>query len=145
VSKRYVEIPRECLTSFLEDKGFTRISHRGEAVYVRSNHNHPDLKIKVYTSLPAEGGDARGCGKDAIRVCLVYEPVNGRSFGLDSEPRVYRTGSVEAVQKRLLERMREAYDLANQHGKRHCPICDAPTWPDTRKCILRGCSGVARQ
>jgi hypothetical protein len=138
---RYIEVPREALTGFLEAKGFQLDpTGRGELVYARTNHNHPHLKVKVYTSLPLVGGDVRGLGKDAIRVCAVYEPPSpARGWGIGKEPRVYRTGSVDKVLARMLERMQEAYGLCNSYAKKHCPGCGAPTWPDSGKCLNKSC------
>jgi hypothetical protein len=71
--------------------------------------------VKIFTSLPKQVGDARGCGEDAIRVLLVFEnPVSKASGCLYKASRVYRTGSEQAVIERTLERARECYAEANR-------------------------------
>lgn len=147
MATRFVEIPRATLIEYLEAHGFTPAGRARspsgaltqELVYVRVNHNHRDLKIVVYTSLPAVEGNTRGCGEDAIRVVLVYEPATGPSFGLATFTRIHRTGTVEKVLARILDRARLAYAEGNTFGRWHCPKCGAPTYMDSKRCIVRTC------
>lgn len=114
---RYVEVSREALVGALERAGFTPYPSRGELVYARKHHLDPTMLVKVYTSLPLQAGDARGCGEDAIRVLLVFENERTKASGcLYKASRVYRTGSEQAVVERVLERARECY----REGNRRC-------------------------
>ena len=92
--------------------------------------------MKVYTSLSRDSAQARGCGEDAIRVCVVRyyawhtteehmdlagiggAPGGLRAHGVADFPRVYRTGSVEAVLDRMIDRAREAYAFVNESLKK---------------------------
>lgn len=124
---RYVEVRREVLTAALEKAGFKVWEpHPGEfgcseLVYVRQHDSDPTMFVKVYTSLPARAGDARACGQDAIRACLVFERRDEAikrwiSGGLYKAPKVLRTGSEEKVIERTLERARECYREANKRA-----------------------------
>lgn len=115
---RFVSVPSEKLESFLKDKGFKRTETRTEVVYVFNHKVNKNIQIKVYTSIKIGNQAARGCGKDAIRVCAVFN--NGKkSFGIAKLPRVYRTGSVDKVLDRMLERMREAYSVSTDWAKKN--------------------------
>jgi hypothetical protein len=111
MTTRYVELSATEFESFLQSKGFTRTIQKEEIVYVMQHKKHPDLYIKVYTSLGINNA-ARECGADAIRVCAVISK-GDYSRGLYKGARVYRTGSQDKVQARTLERMREAYAKCN--------------------------------
>ena len=115
---RYVEVSRQALVGTLEAAGFEAVSAGGELVYRRRHHLDTTMFVKVYTSLPARAGDARGCGEDAIRVLLVFEnPRTGASGCLHKASRVYRTGSESAVVERMMGRARECYAEANRRYK----------------------------
>lgn len=117
---RYVEVSQVAFLHALVQAGFTEYPTRaGELVYYRRHHNDPTMMVKVYTSLPRNAEEARGCGEDAIRVLLVFErPAQGERPGasgcLYKASRVYRTGSEQAVIERTLERARECYAEANK-------------------------------
>lgn len=116
-----MEVPSGRLFSFLEEKGFSLTVKYREVVYVRAHHRDPRYKVLVYTSVRAGDAKARGCGVDAIRVCAVFEDVdmNGApwSKGVAKLPKVLRTGTVEGVLERVLERAREAYSVINKRLK----------------------------
>lgn len=122
---RYVEVRREALTKALEAAGFKVWEPRpgefgcSELVYVRPHHMDPTMFVKVYTSMPKRGGDARACGADAARAVLVFERYDAGakrwfSGGLYKAPKVLRTGSEEKVIERILERARECYAAGNK-------------------------------
>lgn len=117
MNSRFVPIRREKLVKFLQACGFTPRVVGRELVYCRPNSHHGDVVVKVYTSLPAAGGDARAKGQDAIHVTCAYEsdlPFRGRtSFGIFKATRTFRTGSEEAILERLHGRMQEAYAAGN--------------------------------
>jgi hypothetical protein len=119
----YVEISREKLENFLQACGFGRRTSGKEVVYVRHNHHYHSVVVKVYTSLPSGGGNARGAGQDAIRVAVAYESeipyLDKTSFGIYKAKRVFRTGTEQDVLDRLYERMREAYTFSNDWLRRN--------------------------
>lgn len=109
----FVSIPAQAIEDFLKSKGFSRTLCRNEVVYVRLHASCADVMVKVYTSIRTGQGSARRRGKDSIKVCTVFD--NGRrSFGIGKFPRIHRTGSVEKVLERTLERMRAAYKRGSE-------------------------------
>ena len=105
----------------LEDCGFEEIPFAGgERVYQRVI---PDtgISVKVYTSVVDM--EARQSGRDAIRVCAVYETKDGGSRGIGSARRVHRTGDIHAIVDRMHQRMRQVWKAAST-GER-C-TCGAP-------------------
>lgn len=116
---RYVQVHAADMFAFLEGKGFRRRDERtdrfsvSEVVYERLHVVDARYRVLIYTSIGKHAGEARGCGGDAIRVVAVYED-GTRSFGVAKLPRVFRTGSVEKVLERTIERAREAYSICNQ-------------------------------
>lgn len=136
---RYVEVPAARMIEFLESKGFTPVETKyRELVYERVHHRSPNLRVRVFTSIAKGSSVARECGADAIRVALVWV-MPTFSKGLESETKVLRTGSVDRVLERLLERMKDAY----RAGLRLllCPKCKSPVWTDSGKCQNRECDG----
>lgn len=120
MNTRYVQVDRTRFCEALESKGFTPDPDaRGELVYIRQHHVDPTMFVKIFTSMPLNGGDARSAGQDAIRVLLTFNnPKTGASGCLFKATRVYRTGSEEAVIERTLERARDAYREANFRAAR---------------------------
>lgn len=122
---RYVEVPADSIHETLRKAGFTQDSFGGEIVYKRQHAKCKHLTIQVFTSLPVRGGDARGCGDDAIRVSAVFEKARRNAQPGDRPfvrivhkgKRVHRSGSVEAVLARMLERARDAYGACNEFCK----------------------------
>lgn len=115
----YVQINTEKLEAFLKACGFSRRVSGSEVVYVMANRHHPDVWVKVYTTIRVGvDEEARSKGQDAIRVTVAYEseiPYRGKtSFGIHKCTRTFRTGSDDAVRDRLYERMREAYGFSNE-------------------------------
>lgn len=119
----YVKLGRDKFEKFLQACGFVRTVYGGEVVYVRRNHHYHSVLVKVWTSLPASGGDVRAAGEDAIRISAAYESdlsYQGKtSFGIFKGKKVLRTGTEEAIIDRVYERMREAYVASNQWLQRH--------------------------
>jgi hypothetical protein len=111
---RYVEVPAQAIEDFLQSKGFTRTTQRNEVVYVRSHHEWPCVKVKVYTSIRDGHTSVRKRGADAIKVCTVYEGKKRKPFGIGRFPHVLRTGNTQAVLDRMYDRMRAAYRRANE-------------------------------
>jgi hypothetical protein len=101
----------------------------GELVYRRrvifSNGTElPHTDVLVYTTI--QGNEVRSKDADAIRVCTVYRPPQGRGRGLTKDARVFRTGTIEGVVERTKERMRNAWAAAKQLDR--CRHCGAPTF-----------------
>lgn len=124
----YVHVTAKALENFLQMKKFTRKIVGKEVVYTFSHLRYQPVLVKVWTSLPADGGDARGSGQDAIRVTVAYEgeiPTLTRGhegkidFGIYKTKRIFRVGTEEAVLDRLHERMREAYQYATKWLRDH--------------------------
>ena len=111
---RYVEVPAESIFETLEAKGFSRSENVGnEVVYEFAHKLEPKLKIRVYTSIKTGADAVRGCGEDAIRVCAVLI-TPAKTYGISKSKRVYRTGTVEGVLSRMLDRSRDAYGRCNE-------------------------------
>ena len=97
--------------------GFHKVPNAGEDVYERAHHKAEDIVVRVYTSVYR--GEVRESGEDAIRVAAIY---NGR--GIAKATRINRTGDMEKITERLLERMREVYGKVPSITR--CPRCGAP-------------------
>jgi hypothetical protein len=98
-----------------------------EAVYSRPVDGKRDVRILVYTSIiqGTHGPEVRTCGTDAIRVCAVYRNKLGQDRGIaKAEARVNRTGEIEQIASRTLDRMRGVWKEAR--GAKVCPQCGAP-------------------
>ncbi len=125
----------------LEDSGFVlienkkpkqnkrrRMTWQEERVYERKLKKQDLLKVRVYTTVV--GGEdqkpltVRHSGKDAIRVCGTYTTRTGVERGIVSEKRVNRTGNIEEIIERMLDRMRQTWK-ALQTGE-VCGQCGAP-------------------
>lgn len=135
---RYVEVPRHAIEARLQAAGFTAGQHYGELTYdreVTTPHGKP-VFVRVYTSVRVDRETARGCGKDAIRVALVFQHED-KWHGISSEQRVFRTGTVDGVLERMVERMRAAWVEAR--SLRRCGKCSAPAYADSGRCVVRQC------
>lgn len=81
--------------------------------------------IRIFTSI--EGGEFRSAGKDAIRVCpVVRERVPSkrdpgttyiRTRGISRMRRVNRTGKIEDIVSRVMDRARDAYKAAREDAR----------------------------
>jgi len=115
---QYIELNPEKLEGFLRTCGFSRRIAGSEVVYVLANQYHPDVWVKVYTTIRKDTGRPRDKGNDSIKVSVAYEseiPFRGRtSFGIFKAGPILRTHSDESISDRLYTRMREAYAAANQ-------------------------------
>ena len=103
-----------------------------EEVWVFQHRKDPGLEVQVFTSI-TQGGSVRSKGADAIRVCLIYknkakqtgtENPEARQYDLGSECRVHRTGDIDDIVERTVERARDAYKRANEVER--CGKCSAP-------------------
>tara|TARA_Y100000593_G_scaffold25146_2_gene50167 strand:+ start:27631 stop:28161 length:531 start_codon:yes stop_codon:yes gene_type:complete len=109
----------------LDEAGFTEIEPDGktqERVFSRSIS--PNLNVRVYTTVV--GQEVRDSGKDAIRVCATYRTKDGKDKGIVKATRVHRTGNIEDITERMIQRMRDTWKSAKT-GKK-CYSCGAPTF-----------------
>lgn len=113
------------ILSKLDESGFAEEENSigREKVYSRIVDGTDNrVKIKVFTSVV--GFEARNVGYDAIKVAAIYTTKNGQTRGLTSEKRVHRTGNMEDIVDRMLERMRDSW-RAVRTGE-CCNSCGAP-------------------
>ena len=99
-----------------------------ERVYTRKVGKDDRMSIRVYTTVIGGVNDVpfevRKEGKDAIRVCAIYETKDGSFRGIAKETRINRTGNIDDIVKRMHMRMRSVYKTAAS-GER-CHSCNAP-------------------
>lgn len=90
-------------------KGFRTVSSGGgrETVVGFPVKGMERVEVRVYTTVV--GGSVRALGKDAIRVVATYETREGQERGLAHTARVFRTGTIDAIVERAVERAREVY------------------------------------
>lgn len=112
------------ITQKLTAGHFRKIPMEGttEDVYVKPLPEDARLAIAVYTSITH--GTARAVGADAIRVTLLYKRQDGSIRGLAKETRINRTGTIEAIIDRMVDRIYLARNLAKSVP--HCEHCRAP-------------------
>ncbi len=116
---RFVPVPAAAIRERLAAAGFSLLpAARGEEVYERAHNRDSRYVVKVYSSIQRGAGEVRECGADAIRVVALLVTPN-RTYPIFKSARVYRTGSVDAVLDRMIERAREAYGACNQHRSRN--------------------------
>jgi hypothetical protein len=122
VSRGYVSVPATAIRSRLAGAAFLLVAGAyGEEVYERPHDRDPRYVVRVYSSIQRGAGAARACGEDAIRVVALF--LDGKYHSppkvvpIYTATRVHRTGSVDAVLDRMIERAREAYAACNAHRK----------------------------
>jgi hypothetical protein len=119
----YVEVPADTIRAKLTAAGFKltdgRFGH--EEVFDRIHDKDRRYIVRVFTSITHGGTEARAKGTDAIRVYALFfrdayvNPGNyrGQAACIYNGKRVHRSGSVEAVLERMMERARDAYAFCN--------------------------------
>jgi len=117
---RFVQVPAAAIRDLLAAAGFRLVpATHGEEVYERAHDRDSAYVVRVYSSIQRGADDARGCGEDAIRVVALYTDSKfhwpARVIPIFKATRVFRTGSVEGVLDRVIERAREAYAKCNEH------------------------------
>lgn len=97
-----------------------------EEIYYKKLPEDSRLMVLVYTSIVQ--GQVREVGKDALRVALVYEKEGDRGgsaiIGLAKATRVNRTGTVNAIVDRMVERIYQVRNQAKDISR--CRSCGAP-------------------
>lgn len=118
MSSRFVDVPAAAIREKLAAAGFKLLpANSGEEVYERAHDKDDRYTIKVYSSIQRGTEGVRGCGADAIRVVAILTVESGKVYPIFKSARVYRTGNVEAVLERMIERARAAYARCNEHRK----------------------------
>ncbi len=108
----------------LEECGFEEVAvdnKTSERVFSRPIPK-TGIEVNVYTTVV--GQQVRNSGKDAIRVCAIYNAQDGTKKGLVKATRVHRTGNIEEIVDRMHQRMRSTWKNAKT-GER-CNNCGAP-------------------
>ena len=95
-----------------------------ELVLAKPSARLRGVEILVYTTIVGEA--VRPLGKDAIRVCAVFTPsdTSKRARGICAERKVLRTGEIEEIPGRVIERMKDIAGDLNE--LKHCNRCGAP-------------------
>jgi len=117
--RRFVEVPASAIRERLAGAGFRLLpGARGEEVYERAHDRDGRYSVKVYSSVQRGEEGARECGADAIRVVALLTTPQGAVYPIFKSARVYRTGTVQGVLDRMIERAREAYATCNEHRRK---------------------------
>lgn len=93
-----------------------------ERMYVQTHPADPRVKIKLYSSIPSHMTISRDCGKDAIRLALIFDD-GGKGICLGKPARTYR---VPGWDRRLAEKIGELREKM----------------PDVIDCDRPGCGGI---
>lgn len=114
---RFIQYTAEEVKAKLGPAGFNAVRlHRcGELVLEREIEDHPDVKIRVYSSIAIHNGDARDAGTDAGRVLLIDRKTDKPIW---KSKRAHRTQNFLDA---LLERCRVAYKAVSTLPR--CPVC----------------------
>ena len=85
------------------------------------------IRLLIYTSVDKRTGEVRKVGIDAIRVCGVRKFSDDTEKGCIKRKRVNRTGKIEAILDRVLDRARTAYKEARDayRNPTTCKSCGA--------------------
>lgn len=125
MTSRFVEVPASAIRDKLTAAGFRLLPvARGEEIYAREHDKDNRYTIKVYSSI--RQGEIRQRDADAIRVVALLIVPGGKTYPIFKSARVYRTGTVEGVLDRMIERAREAYATCSEHRRKR------QIWGDTR-------------
>ena len=107
----YYNISADEMRKFLKpEKGWMESTAGKELVFNYKIQSRPELLVKVYSGIKTLNEISRGCGKDAIRVCVINTKTN---FGWIKCRRTYRT---VGWQKNLKQNILDAIDLAKKRN-----------------------------
>ena len=103
-----------------------------EDIYERDVPEVPGVRIVVFSSI--YHGAVRAIGTDAIRVAIVFTRRDGEDRFLLSETRVHRTGTIEGIVDRTLQRMRASFVGFRDRQRQglYCKFCNAPFFKSKR-------------
>ena len=129
------------ILSTLSEKGFKETSDSvpGETVFDFSvlNRGLPSgFFIRIYTSVV--NGVARGDGEDAIRACLVWQnPKTNLFTPISKSTRVNRTGEMEEIVERVLQRGRDLWTGVPNISRCNCGAPKAVSKAGNLYCAAR--------
>lgn len=136
----YTQIDAEAFGSAMKEWGFEeRPPESGERIWDHS-HKTAGCFIRIYSSIPAHGGEARDVGRDAIRVVGLWQPTGEGQAPRPVLPKQIRVHRVKGWRNNLQERARDVWRQLSRIPV--CPACGAPTVERTRKsdgAAFRGC------
>lgn len=119
------------LIGTLEGFGFELVpstrNGQDELVYKRDHQTRKGFEVRIYTSVVSGPGgvkEVRESGADAIRAALIYRKKDNTTRGIGSETRVNRTGDIQGIVTRSMERLRSVYRKAGT--TECCSRCGAP-------------------
>jgi len=121
------------LEAMFSEAKFTKVdSSFGEDIYAFAVPQIPGVSIMVYSTIVE--GYARPNGADAIRVAAVYTRRDGGVKPLTKDTRVNRTGEVDKIVARTLERMRNSYSTLRERNRSglRCSKCGAPLFTSAK-------------
>ena len=136
MTSTYVVITQQQVEDVLIPRGFSKLSLAGvrEVVYgKRVDDGYNQLSLRVYSSIEEAGGVSRECGKDAMRVCLMWrhrhhDQMLATVIAVGSSKRVNR---VQGWEDRLVERI-------NNWGELQGPLCSSCKAPMVTRKGKRG-------
>lgn len=138
----FFRIQRPELEKILLELGFELRPGLGEVVFEHTHRFRPEMKIRVFTTIPENEEEVTARGSDAMRIVLSWEK-DGVQLPL-WWVKAYRTAKnedFELFKKRLVKKIQKATDLANKMGT--CDRCGAPTH-STGHCQVRECREIAK-
>ena len=129
---KYTNYTEEQIVKALEACGFKRVlvARTQETVMEREVEDHPDRRIRVYTSA-VKGQGARDVGKDAARV-VVMERSGFNYMGDERWDMRWTARRVHRTEK-FLENLKERCRLAWKVATSKCPECGAIMCPRRKK------------
>lgn len=105
----FVNVPPEAIEDPLRMLGFARSVESAQVVYEKRHDVNPDIVVKVYTSINADGSQIRRRGKDSIRVCTIVCWTR-KTFGIGKFPYIARVSSAEHVVRKMLATVKQAWE-----------------------------------
>jgi len=117
------------LLTRLDSAGFIREAAQPgtkELVFSRP-HKKQGIRVVVYTTIVEERGvpQVREHGADAIRACALYTTRDGGTRPVaKADHRVFRTGEIDAIADRTIQRLRDVWASVGTGGC--CKGCGAP-------------------
>ena len=93
-----------------------------EMVFSRTSSRLARTQLRVYTSIVDD--EVRDLGSDSIKVCVTFDRTDGGTRGVLREARVFRTGQLEEIPDRLVNRIQGA--IKELKALQACTRCGSP-------------------
>ena len=93
-----------------------------ELVFGRASSRLTRTNLRVYTSIVDD--EVRDLGSDSIKVCVTFDRTEGGTRGVLREARVFRTGQIEEIPGRLVNRLQGA--IKELKALEPCNRCGSP-------------------